>query len=1176
MTAAFAYRLCRVLMLVLLPLCGNTQLPVYALNRIQEEGGLATADVLNMARDSKGFLWVATQSSVYGFDGRHVLRFTFSEAVTRVFIDSRQRKWVSTRDAIYLFEENTGRFDAVRLPGQARSGMPTLYQLKDSTVRALRRGQHFVFDETKQSFLASPLSFAGNMRLTQYLGSHGRYIFYGNSDTLVRYHTSSGAVNIIPFKNLYHAFVLTEDEMLVSSHQYLSFRINFSTGAAALLGAPPYSRFGEKLVCYSRVAFDSDNLLVASNKGLFQYNTQTGAITKPVFYYQGRPFDNQASVSSMYKDKEGTVYMNSADGIFMLSKNAGFIQQVRNYQFGNESLPGNDVRNFTEDAQGNIWLCTTSGIACLNPVNGSLRGFTPLSGRGLVDYPSYRQLMSDGNLLWIGTSGNGVWYYEKESGICRRPAFASPDSSAIADFEQAYIWKLVRLKSGELLAVSNRNFYLIDPRTLKATLLAYSLSSGASRSALQDHSGRIWHGSTVGLTCFDSNFRPLFSLRDSLPDKRVAAFCEWKKDHMLIGSRGLFELRLQDGKPLSFERKKAIPAEQFIYCMKQDGEGIVWLGTDNGIYRYDPLKDEATKFDASDGVQSQAFNSDAAFLKSDGTMYMGGKNGFNYFRPEAYKPSASSLQPFVLSFAVTIGDSLYSRLPASIPYHGRNLDFIISAPELNKPMRIQYRYRLKSGEDKWNYTGFTNHIRISSLQPGDYGLQVAASYDGKTWFDGGETVFFTIQPPWWQTWWFAAICAAVLALASWRWSVYRRHRREASEMKRMMDYFSYAGSADASVDLILWDIARNCISRMGFEDCVIYLLDEKRGMLIQKAAYGAKSPALFEIANPIEIPLGQGITGYVAQTGQALIVPDTTKDQRYIVDDAARLSEMAVPLIHDGRVIGVIDSEHSKKRFFTLHHLKTLQTVASICASKIATAMALDMKRKAEEEIILLNGKMTEAKFANLRLQMNPHFLFNILTTIQYLIISNQVNKATKYLDIFSGFLRSLLDHAEDSVVTLEEELRILSLYVELESLCMDETFECSIEVADEIDAEDVTVPFMLLQPFVENAIHHGLIRKAGQKRFSIKIEEQEDNSILCTIEDNGIGRAASSSLNGRTLSNKVHQSKGIGIVEERLALLQQKTGKKACFSIEDLEQNGVPSGTRVNISIPDYLTEDI
>jgi len=149
---------------------------------------------------------------------------------------------------------------------------------------------------------------------------------------------------------------------------------------------------------------------------------------------------------------------------------------------------------------------------------------------------------------------------------------------------------------------------------------------------------------------------------------------------------------------------------------------------------------------------------------------------------------------------------------------------------------------------------------------------------------------------------------------------------------------------------IAWEITKNTIGLLGFEDCVIYLLDKEKEELNQIAAYGAKLASNDEIMNKIAIPLGKGIVGTVAQTGVAEIIPDTSKDERYIVDDKVRLSEISVPIVAENEIIGVIDSEHSSKNFFTLDHLKTLQTIASLAATQLKSALSLQLREKAERE----------------------------------------------------------------------------------------------------------------------------------------------------------------------------------------------------------------------------------
>jgi LytS/YehU family sensor histidine kinase len=148
---------------------------------------------------------------------------------------------------------------------------------------------------------------------------------------------------------------------------------------------------------------------------------------------------------------------------------------------------------------------------------------------------------------------------------------------------------------------------------------------------------------------------------------------------------------------------------------------------------------------------------------------------------------------------------------------------------------------------------------------------------------------------------------------------------------------------------------------------------------------------------------------------------------------------------------------------------------------------------------------------------------------------------------------------------------------VELESLSVDESFLYTIEMDESIEQDDVMVPFMILQPFVENAIHHGLVHRLGEKRFNISIHNENDEYLLCTIQDNGIGRKKAGEIKAQKMRAARYESKGVHIVMQRLALLNEKTGKMAALSYEDLMDNdGQAAGTRVTIHIPYYQNDDI
>ncbi|MEZ4802319.1 MAG: helix-turn-helix domain-containing protein [Gelidibacter sp.] len=151
----------------------------------------------------------------------------------------------------------------------------------------------------------------------------------------------------------------------------------------------------------------------------------------------------------------------------------------------------------------------------------------------------------------------------------------------------------------------------------------------------------------------------------------------------------------------------------------------------------------------------------------------------------------------------------------------------------------------------------------------------------------------------------------------------------------VLSYFATSLFDKFTVEDVLWDVTRNCISKLDLEDCVIYLFDEQKEQLIQKAAYGNKNPIERKILSPITIPAGHGIVGEVAVSGKVELIADVTKDRRYILDDLQRMSELAVPLVQDGRVIGVIDSEHSRPDFFTSFHLSAFALIAELTVKKL-------------------------------------------------------------------------------------------------------------------------------------------------------------------------------------------------------------------------------------------------
>ena len=222
---------------------------------------------------------------------------------------------------------------------------------------------------------------------------------------------------------------------------------------------------------------------------------------------------------------------------------------------------------------------------------------------------------------------------------------------------------------------------------------------------------------------------------------------------------------------------------------------------------------------------------------------------------------------------------------------------------------------------------------------------------------------------------------------------------------------------------------------------------------------------------------------------------------------------------------------------------------------------------KAKQSITAMDHKISELTQTNLRQQMNPHFIFNTLNSIQYYVFQNDKMSSNNYMSKFASLMRRTLENSRHTAIPIKEELDALELYLELESLRFKEKFDWQITVDDEIDTVFYKIPTMLIQPYVENAITHGLMNKEGKGKLLVDLK-LADHSIICTIEDNGIGRAKA--LEMRDQKNQSHISLGTTITESRLKLVNELYGKNMKVSYTDLaDEGGNPSGTKVQINIP-------
>ncbi|MPR36219.1 ligand-binding sensor domain-containing protein [Salmonirosea aquatica] len=245
-----------------------------------------------------------------------------------------------------------------------------------------------------------------------------------------------------------------------------------------------------------------------------------------------------------------------------------------------------------------------------------------------------------------------------------------------------------------------------------------------------------------------------------------------------------------------------------------------------------------------------------------------------------------------------------------------------------------------------------------------------------------------------------------------------------------------------------------------------------------------------------------------------------------------------------------------------------LAVLAALIASTVVTARWREQRLvREQQEKSALRERIAASEMKALRSQMNPHFLYNSLNAIRLFVLQNDSDNADRYLVKFSRLMRLILENSGQEWVTLADELDQLQLYLELEQLRFDHTFDFSIDTDSSVAQEKISVPPMIIQPYIENAILHGIAHKTGRGKIQVQIRSSGER-LVCRIEDNGVGRQKAGELKSKTISS--HKSMGLQVTQERLQLISQRYGTENGIIITDLfDQDHQPSGTSVVIQLP-------
>lgn len=1167
--------------------------------------GLSDNLVTCVVKDKAGILWIGTAEGLNSYDGYTVKKIYkedhpafASNNIAGMQLDDSNRIWVRNfSNRITLIDENrdfievpvmdSGKAEQARLICYTRSR--GILALNGSRIYSLSKKRPLTFERLR--WAEDTALFTGILQPAASTGD--TLVVSGNSRLTVFDAASLKVIYTIRIPGVIGAAWLNRDEMLVTTQNNGELlRVNLRQQKIVQNYCSSIKdQFGKEIKSYLRYIgkLDDGRFIISSGyAGVYIFDPFKQSLTR----YGHDPL-NARTISA---NNTAYIFTGSGGYVFIATRTSGLNYFNTSYKFAayrsafQESDGGRIFHGFinyiTREPYGNFWLGTQTGLMEWNRELNEARfhDYGMIDGVPLRDVEEVRALCFDKQgKLWVGTNRYGIVVLDKD----RKPvkyfrARTGPEQDRLPgnwlnSFTLSPDNKLLASTSGGLCIINTEKLSIERIEEGSALKPLEKIMCYSSWFQTPDE---LWIGTNLGAYKynFSSNHLRKFDTAHGLPSRIIYSFAADKTGTVYAaGYRGLYLFR--DDKVAKIYLRNNGLVNDRCYGLITDEDGCIWIGNDNTLLSYNPSDSSFSIYDDSYGLNPSGYRALSFYRDASGEQFWGSDVGLSYFFPVQLRQIKRPLQVRINSFVA--GDKSYNnpeRGLVKIPFQANNLTFHFSAIDLYQSKSIIYEYRLEGADAGWIRVPAPQQVSYSKLNPGKYRFRLRASRDGKEWVEAMNTSAIIILTPWWRSVWFICLCviAALFAL----YSIIRRRNKRIKQQKQELEteqainYFSASMTDQGTVDETLWDVARNCIGRLGFEDCVIYLLDEKRDVLVQKAAWGPKTtyenlPAGEggKILNPMEIPLGSGIVGSVALTGKAEIIGDTSADKRYIVDDVRRFSEISVPVKSGSRVLGVIDSEHPKKNFFTQHHLSVLTTIATLCANRIVRARAEEQKVKAEKNLLETERQTAEMEMQALRAQMNPHFMFNSLNSINNFILKNDPDNASEYLTRFSRLMRLILDNSREEWVTLENEMKALELYIDMEAIRFDNVFEYKIMVSPDTDPGSVLVPPMLVQPYVENAIWHGLLhRKDPGSKLEIDIRK-DGSELIIVIKDNGVGREMADQLKGKFSSHK--KSHGMKITARRLDAINKVYSLGAKVQVEDLKnEKGEPAGTSVILKL--------
>lgn len=911
-------------------------------------------------------------------------------------------------------------------------------------------------------------------------------------------------------------------------------------------------------------------LWVGTMNGLNKLNKETGTFIRYVHDPKDSKSLSCSKVQVLYEDRRNTVWAGTAagdknntsvkeGGLNRFDRKTGAFTQYLYNPKDSSTLTDNRVGAIFEDSKGNFWISTAGdGLHTMDRERGTFQRYRydPAHPEKLSGPPRKKEIGLDLNLfficedaaeaIWMGSSGGWITRYDLNTKRSTHYSSFNEDAQAMDAVSGAF-----NSREG-IFWITTWIGTIYHVNSCQRTIQHFT-TGNISHSIREDASGKIWIGTFgQGLIQHDRNKASIrrFVSEPSSPftlnDLFIDAIYEASDSTLWIGSeKGLHGY---NRKTKIFIHYKNDLSNSGVQDILEDKPGSLWLATRKGLLHFDVKSGVFTHYPTPQDNTSQYYKAIISLVKDhEGNIWMGKDNGvLDFFDPQNGKfkhftcgsgQIGCIAEDFQHIIWVGTSNGLY-RSNAAVD----SFTLFTDQRVVMTPVTVITTILEDNQKNLW-IASSSGILRIapSSDQISVYNTSCGIDATGLTFyimrgsksnrgefFFADKTGYYSFFPGYFRS----NIIPPQIVLSDFRLADVIVKPGEGSVLKTRI----------TQTKEIMLKYNQNNFS---FDFAAIHFgspQDNQHFFMLENLDKTWRKAGTEKTAYYYNVLPGRYIFRVKATNSDGVWA-----EKNIIVNVALPWWRtwwfIVIALVSSGTFFYILVSWRLQQKF----------------------KLKLERSEK-EKQLADMRHKTTELEMQALRAQMNPHFIFNCLNAINGFILTNEPETAANYLTKFSRLIRLVLNNSQKRIISLEEELETLGLYLHMERLRFTNSFHYRINCDDTIDALSIFIPPMLLQPFVENAIWHGLLHKEGNGELFINLHRAHD-TLHCTITDNGIGRKKAMMLKSK--SAEKNKSMGLQITKNRLALLNQDLNGENFFEIQDTQDaSGNITGTTVSLKI--------